>query len=1683
MPDIFDRFLAILLVPCVVFSHSETAVSSQRRTSLPSPITIENPALFRQEAFIERALWFQQPLGRLLSAHEKYQAGSLEMLPAGVAGFFGPIRMANLADGGGGADSGRLPRDWREKMVAAIRNVEDGLHPAVDLTETQLNKLDASLKAGELDGARILEVIGRDHFKRAGKASEVSSKLKALLAAEYSSQNKSEPHPSMPRERDALPIIDLPLASAAGISLEYGGLFEEALFSSIAGASPMEDAEIPIYFGLNQPKFDVRLVALAEIMIHEPARISPKMIHRFGALILQDDTALLQMDKALINRPFTDLRKALPHSINTPGNELSKALATAMAGGILVLTGNLKGKRSLGYDVVGQEVLEVPHRPGLFSNREACAAAIDHLTRNNSAALRRYAAALNVPTSGLKVSVTAARAGAYNQIVWVKLLTKERPNPVSFALVTSASEKLNGNTEQDAGNMEYLYKMNPRYLPRVFGQGEGQIMRNGRPAKVQMFADEWLEGFGELAVRRVDGAYRFYMSVPGGAVKELSPEEASKALREISKLLTVYDFAPDSKIIGWFDINRGDFVARRGPGGTLEVKMITVRDRNATDRASLLFWNLQWAMFPKASVAHPKTGEASGEVYILSDPASALQGIFDGMLETDLSADRERLILALASTCALLAQAVSSNWYFELLHEKMNDDTHVKALRKEMESAAPDLHYYSDPKHWNNEGPIPMPKGTSGTSRPNFSDDPSSPSSGRRHTLPVRTGEFGNPLEALKMPPLHELEAKVEQVNTHLLQDRLYYDVGTPHILWLLRNSKSLPFTLAPDLSEESIRAVPDGMFVLGRIAKGGPFVIRSQSDALWGWDVTSKKDFASAMEISQQAKLRLALLDALEALGKNEEDLTKILAQRKAHLRFELRDHHDYPAEHDRYTQTIIIHARYLDDRNAMLGILIDELRHIFEVEEDEANTAPALKAWAEAQTHYKAAGWAGLRAGLIAWGVSIEILAVFDRLVRNYKSYRLQTPPLENQEEIISQSYSDLFLDLSRALLKERGVPPLDPFGRPRRTAPIPYAPDQQNFSFEEALTCLQDLLSHREETVRKIVDFVPAKVGSQQAAKNLEKTFTSHFIASLTQSPTASARAAELKNKLEFATGRDRFRTLEPYLQVDAVRLYKYWVDYIHQEKMNLSQEHRRRWAEGIFSVFVLDQLADLTLRLGDDAQEGMRRHAALQKVLEKFNAERGPYGPHYVRRLEWLPLARKSLPNQTIKPYFELYERFSQVFDKKTRIAFHKAQAKLIAQHLRADLYQRALEAGRPIDAAIWDGMRAANMVDYGMLVRDLNALLEAYAVAREAGDEKEIEDLEDAIFQGLSGDPELLLLRHDLLGAYAMIENLFIETDSKGDVHFTAMGEVHFAEINSYKNRLKSCGASLLEKYQRFNPAFYAYSPFGNLYTFASGFLDGMAERALFPVEVSGYSLEDAYRNSKEDRLLAWAHSWSREFSWVRPVPLLMRDRYRYSSEYAQSIFNRTAQALEEFGKVPRMHLPGKSQGRYYVVSGENVTSQLMENYALPPAAAIRQENLITTNPNPRIGSMITSKVAFEEMRDQGFLMVAYLFEGEWYGISKVYLSEGIAQGRDVVVSGIHPTGIKLLLKAFPEIIVLPEESPFSSGSSKPGSFSTFLRGFTQALVIGVVLTVHLLARMSPDGFCPATVNSPLNRSA
>ena len=230
-------------------------------------------------------------------------------------------------------------------------------------------------------------------------------------------------------------------------------------------------------------------------------------------------------------------------------------------------------------------------------------------------------------------------------------------------------------------------------------------------------------------------------------------------------------------------------------------------------------------------------------------------------------------------------------------------------------------------------------------------------------------------------------------------------------------------------------------------------------------------------------------------------------------------------------------------------------------------------------------------------------------------------------------------------------------------------------------------------------------------------------------------------------------------------------------------------------------------------------------------------------------------------------------------------------------------------------------RNSNALDFALLIQDLVPLLEAYENACHSDDGQKRLELADAICQGISPDPELFLNRVELLGAYSMIEHLFITTDRDGHVVYTPMGRRHVQLLQEYEARIGRVSKPLHDDCPHFRPVAGAYSPYGVLYGFSSDLIEHMALKALQPDAVTRFGLEDVFvgGDANTDKL-AWVSGW-RKLPHLKPEVAKLFD---YPQQFAEDIFDRIEHALRRRVSDGEANAVVQT-GRLFVLPGDNLT--------------------------------------------------------------------------------------------------------------------------------------------------------------
>jgi hypothetical protein len=312
------------------------------------------------------------------------------------------------------------------------------------------------------------------------------------------------------------------------------------------------------------------------------------------------------------------------------------------------------------------------------------------------------------------------------------------------------------------------------------------------------------------------------------------------------------------------------------------------------------------------------------------------------------------------------------------------------------------------------------------------------------------------------------------------------------------------------------------------------------------------------------------------------------------------------------------------------------------------------------------------------------------------------------------------------------------------------------------------------------------------------------------------------------------------------------------------------------------------------------------------------------------------------------------------------------------------------------------------------------LLEAYDNAWRGDDRQKRLELADAICQGVSPDPELFLNRVALLGAYSMIEHLFVTTDGDGHVVYTPMGRRHLRLFQEYESRIGRVAAPLCEDCLHFRPVAGAYSPFGVLYGFSTDLIEHMAFKTVQPGAASHFGLEDVFVGGDAGTgKLAWVSGW-------RKLPHLTPDvekLFDYPQQFAENVFDRIEAALRRRASDGEASAVVRT-GRLFIVPGDD--RPVDANAALIPDLPVRY----TASSDPQMVASGKAESADEarllDDRREGKCILSYKTPGGWVAVTKAILTEVLGQGRDAKIVGLSPAAIEVLTLMCPGLVVLPE---------------------------------------------------------
>ena len=590
-----------------------------------------------------------------------------------------------------------------------------------------------------------------------------------------------------------------------------------------------------------------------------------------------------------------------------------------------------------------------------------------------------------------------------------------------------------------------------------------------------------------------------------------------------------------------------------------------------------------------------------------------------------------------------------------------------------------------------------------------------------------------------------------------------------------------------------------------------------------------------------------------------------------------------------------------------------------------------------------------------------------------------------------------------------------------------------------FQAHIELLQFFVAHRDEIVERIQGVLNSQrkpIEYLQDGALLFREFEDCFF-TLTGVTHSQSR---LRGQLEEAHWAGGFKPRElPGLHNGLVDPAEMMIRGFHMWRQTRwpGRNGRIRYAHTLFNLYLIRCLELLSMRVWDAArlaplargEAGSNstgdRLAHVQGVLDQLWKTSPGDQPVLVRDARWLIQMAQSPATDDLSAYFEVAQDMVETLSNDDRIEIHKAGVRMAGGHLRSQIRYYSLKKGVSLDEkSLVLSTRTTNALDFALLIQDLVPLLEAYEGAWHRENGRKRLELADAICQGVSPDPELFLNRVELLGAYSMIEHLFITTGGEGHAAYSPMGRRHVALLHEYEARIDRVSKPLYDDCSRFRPVAGAYSPYGVLYGFSTDLLEHMALKTLQPDAAKHFGLEDVFVGGDSDKL-AWVSGW-RKLPHITPE---MEKLFDYPQQFAEDIFDRIERALRtrvsdsESAAVVRT-------GRLFVLTEDHLqadaTASLIPDL---PVGYIRSSD-------PQVVAARKADAHDEAHllsdRREGRCVLSYKTPGGWVDIAKAVLSEVLGAGRDVKLVGLPSAtagALKLMCRG---LVILPENVPSSS---------------------------------------------------
>ena len=593
------------------------------------------------------------------------------------------------------------------------------------------------------------------------------------------------------------------------------------------------------------------------------------------------------------------------------------------------------------------------------------------------------------------------------------------------------------------------------------------------------------------------------------------------------------------------------------------------------------------------------------------------------------------------------------------------------------------------------------------------------------------------------------------------------------------------------------------------------------------------------------------------------------------------------------------------------------------------------------------------------------------------------------------------------------------LHPFLAPEER---PAGPRAGHVPFQAHVELLQFFLAGRDEIVERIQGLLNAQrkpIEYLQDGSLLSRHFEDCFFIGVTQSQS------RLRGELEETHWAAGFKPRElAGLHNGLIDPAEMMIRAFHMWRQTRwpGRNGRVHYAHTLFHLYVIRCLTLLSMRLWDGESSGVGdRLSHIQGVLDQLWTIAPADQPVLVRDARWLIQMAQSPATDDLGVYFEIAKQIAESFSEEDRIEIHKAGARMAAGHLRSQIRHYSMKKAVSLDEkSLVLSTRNTNALDFALLIQDLVPLLGAYEHALRSEDGRKRFELADAICQGVSTDPELFLNRVELLGAYSMIEHLFI-TDRDGHALYTPMGQRHVRLLQEYEARIGRVSKPLYDDCPHFRPVAGAYSPYGVLYGFSTDLIEHMTLKASQPDAAKHFGLEDVFVGEDANTgKLAWVRGW-------RKLPHLKPDvekLFDYPQQFAEDVFNRIEHALRTRASGDEANAVDQT-GRLFVVDDRQTDSKL----SLIPDLSV---SYIRSSDSQMVAALKAEPYDETRLlsdRREGRCLLSYKTSSGWVSITKEILTEVLGAGRDVKIIGLPPAAVGALKLMCPNLVVLPENVP------------------------------------------------------